>query len=79
MTNYLDCGEIGVFVGQHNKKVCLHIYHSQDDILPPVLLEHGEKVAPDSHRHSVDDPQEDVGEEGLGGGNGNGVTRDQQL
>ena len=47
---YLYAGEVGVAVGQDYEEVGLHIHHTQNEVLPPVVLEDPQE--PGLRRHT---------------------------
>ena len=51
---YLNAGEVGIAIGQGEEEVGLNVHHSQDNVLPPVVLEHSQKPSNRHHKHSIE-------------------------
>ena len=75
----LHAGEVGIFVSENDDKVCLHIDHPEDGVLPPVVFQGLDEVLRGSQSCAKHSCQQGVVDEGLGGRDGDGVPVFQEL
>ncbi len=62
---HLYAGEVGVLVGEDDEVVCLYVDQTKEEVLPPVLPQDGQEVAPGCQGNSKHPSQESIIDESL--------------